>query len=90
LRRPEILLRRKAPGGRQSRDIIGFLDRQGDAEQRPGLAARKRGIGGAGGFEAAAKIANANRVDLAVVTLDAADRVLRQLHGGDFLRRKGR
>ena len=30
---------------------------------------------------AAGEIAHANRIDLAVVTLDAADRVLRQLHG---------
>ena len=86
----EILLRRKTPGRRQSRDVEGFLDRHGNAEQRPGLAARAGRVGGAGGIEAAGEIANADRIDLGVVTLDAADRVLRQLHRGDFLCRQRR
>ena len=48
------------------------------------------GIGGAGGIQAAGEIAHANRVDPAVVTLDAADRVLRQLDRGDLFRRQRR
>ena len=55
-----------------------------------GLAACTRCVGGAGGFEAAVEIANADGIDLAVVPLDAADRVLRQLDRGNLLRRKGR
>ncbi len=86
--RREILLRRKAPRRRQSRDVVGFLHRQGNAEQRPGLAARAGGIGGAGGIEAAFEIADAYRIDPGVVPLDAGNRVLRQLHGRDLLRRK--
>ena len=35
---------------------------------------------------AAVEIAHADRIDLAVVALDAADRILRQLDRGDFLR----
>ena len=86
--RLEILLWQKTPGRRQPRDIVGFLHGQGDAEQRPGLAPRERRVGVAGGLEAALKIAHANRIDLAVVTLDAADRILRQLDGRHFLCRK--
>ena len=71
-RRPEILLRRKAPGGRQPRDVVGFLHRHRQAEQRPCLAARQRRIGGARGIQAAVEIANADRVDFRIVALDAA------------------
>ena len=88
LRRREILLRRKAPGRGQPRDVVGFLHREGNAEQRPCLATRERCVGGASGIEAALEIANANRVDLGVVTLDAANRILRQLHGRDLPCRK--
>ena len=38
----------------------------------------------------AAEIADANRIDLAVVPFNAVDRVLRQLDGGYFLCRKRR
>ncbi len=48
-------------------------------------AARQFGVGGAGGGEAALEIAHADRVDLGVVPLDAADRVLRQFDRGDLL-----
>jgi len=54
------------------------------------VAAGTGGVGGAGGFKAAGKIAHANRVDLGVVPLDAADRVLRQLDGGNLLCRQRR
>ena len=87
-RRHEILLRRIAPSRGQSRDVVGFLDGYGNAKQRAGFAAGASRVGGAGGFQAAVEIANANRVDLAVVTLDAADRILRQFDGREFLCRK--
>ncbi len=82
----EILLRRKAPGRRQPGDVVGFLHRQRHAEQRLALAARQRGIGCARGVERAIEIAHADRVDLAVMPLDAVDRMLRQLDRGNLLR----
>ena len=39
-------------------------------------------------IKAACEIARAHGVDFAVVTLDAADRILRQFDGRDFLCRK--
>ncbi|WP_456799032.1 hypothetical protein [Bradyrhizobium sp. USDA 4473] len=56
----------------------------GMAEQRPVLAARDRGVGSAGRVKAALEIAHAHRVDLAVMALDAADRILRELDGRDL------
>jgi len=52
---------------------------------RPGIAARAGGVGGAGGIEAMGEIANAHRVDFAVVTLDAIDRGCASSTCGDFL-----
>ena len=48
----------------------------------------KRGgrIGGPRGGKATLEIAHANRVDLLVVSFDAADRILRQLNRGNLLR----
>jgi hypothetical protein len=51
--------------------------------------ARQGGVGSVSGFQAACEIAHANRVDLAVVTLDAEDQILRQLNRGDLLCRNG-
>ena len=48
------------------------------------------GVGGAGGGEAALEIAHADRIDLGVVPLDAADRVLRQFDRGDLFCRQRR
>ena len=88
-RRRKILLRRNAPGRRQSRDIVGFLERHGQAEQRLLHAARQFGVGGAGGRKAALEIANTDRIDLRVVPLDPADRVLGQFDGGNFFGSEG-
>jgi hypothetical protein len=86
--RLEILLRGKAPGRRQAGDVVGFLHGQGDAEQRLALATRERSIGGARRSKRAIEVAHADRVDLAVVALDAADRILRQFDGRNLLRRQ--
>ena len=73
------------PGSMSGADLAHRI-----AEQWPGLAARAGRVGGAGGFQTTREIAHADRIDLAVMALDAADRVPRQLHGRDFLRRKRR
>ena len=88
--RREILLRRNAPGRWQPGDIVGFLHRHGDTEQRLVLAAREGRVRSAGGGEATFEIAHANRIDLVVVTFDAANHVLRQFDRRDFLRGEGR
>src|SRR6201999_3812724 len=44
LARHEVPLLRDAPGRGQARDVVGFLHRDGDAEQRILLAARERRI----------------------------------------------
>ena len=79
--RDEILLRRNAPRRRQACDVVGFLDRHGQAEQRLLHAAREFGVGGAGGGKATLEIANTDRIDLGIVPLDPADRVLCQFDG---------
>src|SRR6478609_359035 len=67
LRRLEILLRRPAPGRGQAGDVVGFLHRDGEAEQRLPLAARQCGVRLARGAKRAIKVPDANRIDLAVV-----------------------
>src|SRR5205823_14286634 len=55
------------------------------AEQRLLLAARQRGVGFARGLQAAFEIAHANRIDFAVVALNAADGVVGELDSGYLL-----
>jgi hypothetical protein len=50
------------------------------------LAACKCCVGGARRIQRAIEIAYADRVDLAIMPLDAADRILRQLDRGNLLR----
>ena len=71
-----------------ARRYCGFLHRHGNAEQRLASAARQFRVGGAGGIEAAVEIANTDRIDLRIVPLDPADRVLRQFDGRNFLCRQ--
>ena len=78
LARNKILLRWIAPGRRQACDIVGLLHSHRDAEQRPRLATLQCRVSGARRLQAAIEIAHANRVDLAVVTFDAVDRILRK------------
>ena len=82
--RREILLRRNAPGRRQARDIVGFLHRHRQAEQRLFHPARQFGVGGAGSREAALEVADTDRIDLDIVALDAIDGVLGQFDRGDL------
>ena len=84
LGRHKILLRWNAPGCWQACDVEGFLHRHREAEQRLLHPARQGVVGGTGGGEAAFEITHADRVDLAVMPLDAADRIPRQFDRADF------
>src|SRR5205085_2450337 len=55
--RDEILLRHKPPGRRQASDVVGFLDGEGQAEQRPVFAARERSVRSTRRLERAVEIA---------------------------------
>ena len=78
LARDKILLRRIAPGRGQACDVVGLLHGQRDAEQRARFGMLQRRVGSARRLQAALEISHANRIDLAVVTFDAVDRVLRK------------
>ena len=79
-----ILELRIAIGGRQTGDVELFLDRHRQAEQRAALAARQRRVGGIGRGPRAVEIAHDDGVDLRVERLDAGNRGVEQLAGGNL------
>jgi hypothetical protein len=74
--RDEVLGRGYAPGRRQSGDVIGFLDRDRHAEQRPTLAARERRIRLSRRLAGAGEIAHRHGVQVAVERLDPVDELI--------------
>ena len=77
-RRDEVLGRRYAPGRRQSGNVVGFLDRDGHAEQRQALAARQRRIGLPRRLASAGEIPHRHGVQIAVEPLDPVDELIGQ------------
>src|SRR5271166_6737943 len=69
-RRDEVLGRGYAPGRWQSGNVVGFLDRDGHAEQRQALAARKRRVRLLRRLAGAGEIAHRYGVQVAVESLD--------------------
>ena len=74
-----------APGGRQSGDVIRFLDRDGHAEERPALAARQGRIGLPGRFAGAREVTHRHGVEIPVEALDSGDELVGQLESRDLL-----
>ncbi len=85
----EILERRDAPGGRQSGDVEGFLDRHRHAEERPALAPRQCGVRFLSRLPGAREIAHRHSVEIAVKSLDPGDELVGQLERGDLSVRQG-
>src|ERR1700742_3481475 len=83
----EIFERGYAPGGRQSGDIVRFLDRDRDAKERPPLAAREGRIRLPRRFPSAREIAHRHGVEIPVESLDSRDELVRQLESRDLLLR---
>ncbi|CAM5251448.1 hypothetical protein SXANM310S_00044 [Streptomyces xanthochromogenes] len=89
LGRQVVAVRRHAPSGGQSGDVVRLLDRHRDAEQRSDVAAGAclvrvtcRGPG-------AVEVRHTDRVDRLVVPLDARDRFIGQLRRGHFTGAQG-
>jgi hypothetical protein len=65
---------RDPPGGGESLDVVGLLDRHGDAvEGARRVAGGDRLVGARGRGERPVEVAHHDRVDLGVVFLDALD-----------------
>ena len=82
--RDEVLERGDAPGRRQPGDVVGFLDRDGHAEQRQALAARQCGIRLLRRSAGAGEIAHRHGVQVAVERLDPRNELIGQFERGNL------
>ncbi len=80
----EVLESRHAPGRRQSGDVVGFLDRDGHAEQRHALAARQRLVRFPRRLAGAGEIPHRHGVQVVVERLDPGDEPIGQFECGNL------
>jgi hypothetical protein len=86
---PPIPKIRVAPGCRQAGDRELLLDGHRQSKQRPTLTTRERGISIVSCRACPVEVAHNDRVDLWIKRLDARNRVVDKLAGGDLPRGEG-